>query len=751
MKNQKKKSWFKRVSAVLMTVALVLSGISLPDGLFNITVKAATKASASWTVKDTMYADGDSDNSVTELSGKSGKLVNSSGDELLVDATAEGAKITNRVSNGDYQVNKGTTLTFPVVSGAKTCTITLNAYDEKTADNIQCTGLSNIKVTEQSATSWKNYVITGEPEKGVSLVTITITAQNYFKSMQVDSSTSYAETAAAFAEGHTKAEWDYTGSVSASNSKTSIQKVTGTYTNADGDVLYVDATPSGKFEPSVTNTRIQVNLGTKLVMPANGDMAVIKLTAYKNTGANKESILGNTLNITGKVLNKVECTSYAVNDNDKNYVDLEFTCYLTGDEGELTLGFEKTTDNKNNYIKSLSIDCQTLDKKAISGTVTSNSEIPSDLQVIATNKTTGLTYTSDVKDGEYSVKVPAEDTEMEYELSLSNSAYSITKGVVTHKISTSSSDITANLSIMKVSTCTVTGTITGFADDYDTDNLNLVFTTTDDTEYVPEVTIDKSANTYSAKLKKGITYSVDLKGANDYDITSTKTGISYSEDSTLNFEVSLKPVYKVSLTLPEEPDMTGKSVTYTYTNKEDGYTYIFANKDSVQLRDGSYTLSLSGDFEAQPYKITAGDTVTVKGADVTQTLVFEQITKWSFVQSADGNYYKDNIQSKTGYYNGLYVDATNGKLVPNGASPNSAQFTTGAKITVPVSGKCTVSVTAYQAQYALYTINETAASTTDVTTVYNYDSKEAGSIEIVSTGSAYIASISVVYPAKDVE
>ena len=748
MKNQKKKSWFKRVSAVLMTVALVLSGISLPDGLFNITVKAATKASASWTVKDTMYADGDSDNSVTELSGKSGKLVNSSGDELLVDATAKGAKITNRVSNGDYQVNKGTTLTFPVVSGAKTCTITLKAYYAITADNIQCTGLSNIKVTEQSDTGWKNYVITGEPQKGVSSVSITITSDkgNYFKSMQVDSSTSYAETAAAFAKGHTKAEWDYTGSVSASNSKSSIQKVTGTYTNADGDVLYVDATPSGKFQPDATNTRIQVNTGTKIVMPANGDKAVITLLLNKNNvGTDTESVLSKYITISGKVLRKAECISNE-KDTDGNYRKVTIECYLTGDEGEITLDVIANT-----YIKSLSIDCQTLDKKAISGTVTSNSEIPSDLQVVATNKTTGLTYTSDVKDGNYLVEVPAEDTEMEYELSLSNPAYIIASGVATHKISTSSSDITANLSIMKLSTCTVTGTITGFADDYDTDNLNLVFTTTDDTEYVPEVIIDKIKNTYSAKLEKGITYSVGLKGVNDYDITSTKTGISYSEDSTLNFEVSLKPVHKVSLTLPEEPDMTGKSVTYTYTNKEDGYTYIFANKDSVQLRDGSYTLSLSGDFEAQPYKITAGDTVTVKGADATQTLVFEQITKWSFVQSADGNYYKDNIQSKTGYYNGLYVDATKGKLVPNGASPNSAQFTTGAKITVPVSGKCTVSVTAYQAQYALYTINGTAASTTEATTVYNYDSKESGSIEIVSIGSAYIASISVVYPAKDVE
>ena len=46
----------------------------------------------------------------------------------------------------------------------------------------------------------------------------------------------------------------------------------------------------------------------------------------------------------------------------------------------------------------------------------------------------------------------------------------------------------------------------------------------------------------------------------------------------------------------------------------------------------------------------------------------------------------------TGYYNGLAIDATKGKLVPNGPSPNSAQFTTGAKITIPVSGKCTISV-----------------------------------------------------------
>ena len=101
-----------------------------------------------------------------------------------------------------------------------------------------------------------------------------------------------------------------------------------------------------------------------------------------------------------------------------------------------------------------------------------------------------------------------------------------------------------------------------------------------------------------------------------------------------------------------------------------------------------------------------------------QTLTFEEVTSWSFVYSDDGNYYQQSINGTTGYYNGLYVDAATGKLVPNGSTPNSAQFTTGAKISVPVSGKCTISVEAYQPQYALYTIGGTAADTTTAVSTY---------------------------------
>ena len=79
-------------------------------------------------------------------------------------------------------------------------------------------------------------------------------------------------------------------------------RLQGTYTNGDKDVLYVDAT-SGKFQPKTDGTnRIQVNTGTKIVIPAAGDKAVIKLTVNKNVGTDKDSILGNTLNITYRLI-----------------------------------------------------------------------------------------------------------------------------------------------------------------------------------------------------------------------------------------------------------------------------------------------------------------------------------------------------------------------------------------------------------------------------------------------------------------
>ena len=450
----------------------------------------------------------------------------------------------------------------------------------------------------------------------------------------------------------------------------------------------------------------------------------------------------------------MECISCVAN-SDSGYVDVEFECYLTGDEGELTLDVKTNT-----YIRNLSIECVELNKKVINGTITSKSDIPSDMQVVATNNTTGLTYTSDItvaengKSGTYSIEVPAEDEVMEYEISLSNPAYQIKSGIYKHSVSTeTAARITADLTVISLDTCTVTGKINGITEGYYTEGLELVFTTTEETDYVPEVTIDTDTWKYTAKFEKGVSYSVAVKGANDYEVTSVSDGIKYSEDAELDITVGLKPTYAVTVSLPEETDLTGKNVKYIYMNNDDGYEYVFTDKDAIKLREGSYTLTLGGDFLALPYKVKSGNTVTVKGAEASHKLIFEQVTNWSFVKSDDGDYYDDNIQGTTGYYNGLAIDATKGKLVPNGPTPNSAQFTTGAKITIPVSGKCTISVKSFApaSTYALYTIAGEPASKDDVTTVYNYEDESEGTVEIVSTGSAYIVSISIVYAAKDVE
>lgn len=48
-KSVRKKGWFKRISAVIMAVALILSGLYIPDGLFAVKAKAAESMSATWT------------------------------------------------------------------------------------------------------------------------------------------------------------------------------------------------------------------------------------------------------------------------------------------------------------------------------------------------------------------------------------------------------------------------------------------------------------------------------------------------------------------------------------------------------------------------------------------------------------------------------------------------------------------------------------------------------------------------------
>ena len=760
-KSVRKKGWFKRISAVIMAVALILSGISIPDGLFAVKAKAAESMSAIWTYADTNDKMFDSNgNKVTKLEKNSGKLLNSDNNELTVDATS--GKFASNGSSA-YQTNAGTLLTFPIVKGAGRCTITLKSEITLTASDIELYGMQDTTVQAKGS---KIYEITGYVDNGAENVALKIGVNTYLYSIQIDSSTSIAATSAAFSDNKLNgfktgtdkkisAVWDYSTNnklTAAANNTTAtvVQSGKGTYTNADGDVLYIDAS-KGKFYPDASNKRIQINTGTKLYIPVIGDKAVITLIVNKNNISavdNTKDILSSYWKVSGRTVRKAECISNTKLDGSYNTVTIE--CYLTGDEGDIEL---ESVYNSSTYIQSVSVECMELEKTSIKGTITSASAIPDGISVVAVNKTTGLQYSGIISDSMYSVDVPVEDEEMEYELSISNPAYIITNGITSVKISKeASSQVTADITIMKLSTKTVTGNITGIADEYDVSQLGVSFLTEADTEYVPEVVMAADKKSYSARVEEGVTYNVVLTGADDYEITSAHSGVRYTEDGTLDITAGLKPTYAVTLNLPDEPDFTGKNIMYTYTNKDNSrYTYSFDSKDNIRLREGSYTLTIGGDFISQPYKLKSGADITVKAGEVTQKVIFEQITSWSFV-SGSGDYFNKTIQNNTGYYNGLYIDASTGKLA---AAGNKAQFNGGTKIVVPVTGRCTVSVEAHSGEYALYTIGGEAASTTTAVSSYRYDSKEAGTVEIVSTAqgnaSAYIKSISVVYDAREVE
>ena len=322
---KRKKPEFRRIAAMIMAAAMIISVIPFPEGLFHVTAAAALKMSATWTYTDTMY---DSSNNVTsklEGAGQTGTLVNTNGDALKVDATA--GKFSNR--GKDFQVKSGTVLTFPIIKGAKRCTITIQASGEMTTENITAAGLDNVTVTPLSNGKEKKYEISGNVEKNTEEIKLTVGLDTYFQEMTVDSSTSLAVTSASFAEGgDTTAEWTYSnGSVLASNSTSSIQNTTGTYTNTDGDVLYVDAS-TGKFAPS--GSYIQINNTTKMTVPVIGDKAVLTAVVYKGgTGTDISEVLdGSHLNLTGTGLLKAECISNVTAPEDANSRKVEIVLLL---------------------------------------------------------------------------------------------------------------------------------------------------------------------------------------------------------------------------------------------------------------------------------------------------------------------------------------------------------------------------------------------------------------------------------------
>lgn len=397
---------------------------------------------------------------------------------------------------------------------------------------------------------------------------------------------------------------------------------------------------------------------------------------------------------------------------------------------------------KMNYSR---IQKETAVQKTITGTVTGAPEATiGDVQgqIVFTNSKSGQKCSGEVKNNTYSVDLPAITEDVTYGITFSDDQYAITSSK-TFVLSRNTEKLVCDVNMTQVATCSLSGSIIGFADGYDLSKLELSFSTEADTEFVPEVTLDNDAKTYSATIEKNVTYIPVIKGANDYYITDA--AFSVSDTATKDLTVALKPTYPITLSLGSKPDLSGKNVTYTFTNEEDGYVYTFTDRSGIALRDGTYKVSLSGDIDQLPYQIKSGDKLTVSGQTVNHPILFGEVTSWVFGDKGFGT--GKAFNQNTGYYQGLYMDGTTGKV--EGRS-SDAQLNSGAVIKVPVTGNCSITVTANGgAQYALYTINGTAASTTDISTTVEYTGG-TGTVDIVATGTAYISSISITYPPEEV-
>lgn len=269
-----------------------------------------------------------------------------------------------------------------------------------------------------------------------------------------------------------------------------------------------------------------------------------------------------------------------------------------------------------------------------------------------TNKTTGAQTDVTPSGGKYSVYL---NDSYAYDVSLVGANGYVIKSNTTVDVKKGSSAVTENVTIASVDVAKITGKITGLSEAA-LKKLSLSFVNKS-AIYVPELKV--SGDQFTVYLEKGVKYDIVADGVNDYVIKDAS--ISKTADGTQDIAFAAKDTYAVNMTYTGLPDSAKSSAVVTFTNlNEKGYSYSFKAGEKPALRNGTYSVKVTGTgTAAYAQKVTSN--IVVNGKAVNKEVQFEKVTNWDFAKYNAGNPGLETIDGKK-YYLGL---ALNGSVAEN--------------------------------------------------------------------------------------
>lgn len=330
-----------------------------------------------------------------------------------------------------------------------------------------------------------------------------------------------------------------------------------------------------------------------------------------------------------------------------------------------------------------------------------------------------------------------------YSLSLpSGYAYSVSLGNANGYIITSgtslklNNDTTYHISLKKVNTVNLSGNISGLTSSQ-LSAAAFTFTSLGDTTFVPMPTLDAVNSTYRVSVLANNKYLISATGVNDYYIVSDTVKIA--ADSTVNIVFKAKPTYKVDITTPQLTAEQRAKLSLIFTNlNENAYSYTFSNVDSVYLRNGIYSVAMSG-LDEYPLQLALTSNLKVNGANVTKALAFRAVTNWSFDDATI-------TANSTTAYKGMLLSG----MVYNEKAKGHLVMTGTGSIKVPVKASQKVTLTYYySANFNVAdtnTVVTSSGSTTKLETFqYKYTQSTDGYVTIANNSgtTSYITDVTV--------